>query len=1257
MADFSNVDSTNYINGRWFDTKGTHIVIAQPPTSSGVGIEKSNDNGDTFTTLSPPMSRITSIRVSEDGQNIFIFSTIAQKFYISSDGGANWTQQLSGIISAIEWLQCSNSGQYVIFSRNGADMIYVSNDYGATVTGTSMKTIRCDMDSTGQYMGVAGIDGQDIIFNMSNDFGVTWTQQTISGNGNNPLLSISADGQYILITSANNNIYRSTDYGVSFSEVSGTTQAWEAIEISVLDPKYQYAALWNQTNTVWESVDYGETWTAKYNHPSAVRYYDLVTSDKYLIGMNGLSLYLDRYELHDPNAPPEITSTPPSTIYTNKEFTYNITVNHSESQIIYLISDLSWLSITDNTIGDSLIANYRFDNASNLGECSVNSANDLILFDNANIITDTFNDSPLSYNSGANFSSNTDGKGLITNNINFGNSTYTVSFWAKQPSSDQCLFFSQGHNSISTVSYGSSGSGKLYLKINNSVMYPATDDTNITSTGASTSDATALVGSWNMHTIVIRDDGLHKIYINGEFYSSIETANSAIKTFTNELNGYLVIGGQLNTGSDVSNPTEADLSADTNNDYQGYMQDFRIYDRELSAKEISYLFGEEKPQAVIDSNFGLQYGNAAVDEEITKIVYTANSNLDGVSFNDVFKVKIEGQILIAHYEFKDPSNVGKCSVNSANDLILFDSANIVTNTLTDTPLSSQNVADFTGNTDGKALITNNINLGNSTHTISFWAYKTNTAQAFFVSQGHAWQNYFVYSNDTRIKILQQGTVYFPANGDSDAVINQWVMHTIVIRENDIVKKIYINGQLYASIDTKVFENVNNGYLYIGGYLTGSDTVNNPTEADLNADTGKDFQGYMQDLRIYNSELSEENINDLYNSTVEQFTGQEKIVTVDITTDEPPTADTNETIFTIGQTIGDESITTTVDVTLYFTDNGPLTYSVDTNYGAITGTYVFENNNIIYTTDSNMTEDVVDQINIIAQDEVGQTVEKVFTFNIIANNKPEADTNILSYDIYDLTIPVIVDVTDIFSDIDSGDVLTITIDTSYGLTNGTAVIADNNLSYLASVDIKDNRTDEVKLVVTDSFNATAEKILNINISPIIVQSDVNIIVYKNTPKVLNLEDYITSGTLLSSTVDATYGLANGFIRKDSNTPSFSEYNPRLNVIESDMFKIILNNTIELIVNIQMESGIIEANFVEGDTNLIFDIVEGEDPKVDLSQFVSNPAEKPLEIEISQDVLEQINGEINIDSNTNEITYVPDNNTSGPQTIIFEVKIFD
>lgn len=906
----------------------------------------------------------------------------------------------------------------------------------------------------------------------------------------------------------------------------------------------------------------------------------------------------------------------------------------------------------------SLIAHYEFNDSNNIGKCSINSANDLINSGSVAISSDA------KYDMSADFTSDSV---LYTNNIELANSTHTISFWAKSLLTDNYTFFYQGETDWNNALWYFASGIQGNLTIRSEGSYFATDDAGLGEEG----NGYGLYNNWHMHTIVIRSDGIKRIYIDGRLegetvISSTEESTSSTDginhpTFTTE-NQPLIISG-IRTTSGYSHY------------FNGYMDDFRVYDIELSAKEISYLFGVQKPRAIIDSNFGLQYGNAVVDEDISKIVYTADSNLDGISFNDAFKVEIEEHVLIAHYEFNDPSNVGKCSVNSANDLILFGGANIVTNTLSDTTLSSQNVADFTGNNGSNALITKNINLGNSTHTISFWAKQPGQDQCIFFAQGHYTDSWTFYgsSGSGKLYLKTNYTTLYPATDDTNititgasiydalSLVGSWHMHTLVIRD-DGVKKLYIDGQFYSSTETAnvtnaIFTNENKGYLTIGGLLETASNISNPTEEDLTAHTSNDYEGYMQDLRIYNSELSEENINDLYNSTVEVFLGQEKIVTVDITTDEPPTADTNETIFTIGQTIGDESIATTVDVTLYFTDNGPLTYSVDTNYGAITGTYVFENNNIIYTTDSNMTEDVVDQINIIAQDEVGQTVEKVFTFNIIANNKPVADTNVLSYNIYDLTIPVIVDVTDIFSDIDSGDILTVTIDTTYGLTNGTAVIADNNLSYLASVDIKDNRTDEVKLIVTDSFNATAEKILNINISPIIVQSDVNIVVYKNTPKVLNLGDYITSGNLLSSTVDETYGLVNGFIKTDSNAPDFSEYNPKLNVIGSDSYKIILNSTIELIINIQMESGIIEANFVEGDTNLIIEVVQGEDPKVDLSQFVSNPAEKPLEIEITQDVLEQVKGEIIIDSNTNEITYVPEDNVSGPQTIIFEVKIFD
>ena len=147
---------------------------------------------------------------------------------------------------------------------------------------------------------------------------------------------------------------------------------------------------------------------------------------------------------------------------------------------------------------------------------------------------------------------------------------------SKQPSTNQCIFFSQGHHSNSWTFYASSGSGKLYLRTNNTTLYPATNDTNITTTGASSADASALVGSWHMHTLVIRDDGVKKLYIDGQFYSSTETANITNTIFTNELNGYLTIGGLLETGSGLSNPTMGDLTPHGSNDFRGYMQDFRI---------------------------------------------------------------------------------------------------------------------------------------------------------------------------------------------------------------------------------------------------------------------------------------------------------------------------------------------------------------------------------------------------------------------------------------------------------------------------------------------------------------------------------------------------------------------------------------------------------------------------------------------------------------------------------------------------------
>merc|ERR1712054_193148 len=66
-------------------------------------------------------------------------------------------------------------------------------------------------------------------------------------------------------------------------------------EISNLNPQYMYAQIESQTNTIWESQDYGQSWSAVYNHPQSIKYANLVSTDNYLFAFNRNRARLDRY--------------------------------------------------------------------------------------------------------------------------------------------------------------------------------------------------------------------------------------------------------------------------------------------------------------------------------------------------------------------------------------------------------------------------------------------------------------------------------------------------------------------------------------------------------------------------------------------------------------------------------------------------------------------------------------------------------------------------------------------------------------------------------------------------------------------------------------------------------------------------------------------------------------------------------------------------------------------------------------------------
>jgi hypothetical protein len=109
------------------------------------------------------------------------------------------------------------------------------------------------LSSDGQYQ-TAVVNGGQIY--RSIDYGVTWT--AVDSNRNWQGVSVSRTGQYQTAIVTSGQIYRSTDYGVTWTAVE-TNRAWNGISISS-DGQYQTAVV--SGGQIYRSIDYGITWSA-----------------------------------------------------------------------------------------------------------------------------------------------------------------------------------------------------------------------------------------------------------------------------------------------------------------------------------------------------------------------------------------------------------------------------------------------------------------------------------------------------------------------------------------------------------------------------------------------------------------------------------------------------------------------------------------------------------------------------------------------------------------------------------------------------------------------------------------------------------------------------------------------------------------------------------------------------------------------------------------------------------------------------------
>lgn len=227
-----NIPSTYYVNCLAMSSDGTRIFMGGANDS----IWRSSNGGTSFSSVSGGIIGATEYAygcaMSADGTKV-VLSTATDGVVLSTDGGATFiTTILPKLFDGTSW-----SGYSTVAINSDASKIAVQPANGGMVpviasTDGGVNWTRYSSSSS-PYGMKASADGSVLIQyfyqnvgtpRISRDWGATWTNlPSVLGNSFGEGVSISSDGSLIVMgqNSYTGTLYQSTDYGVSFSAISG----------------------------------------------------------------------------------------------------------------------------------------------------------------------------------------------------------------------------------------------------------------------------------------------------------------------------------------------------------------------------------------------------------------------------------------------------------------------------------------------------------------------------------------------------------------------------------------------------------------------------------------------------------------------------------------------------------------------------------------------------------------------------------------------------------------------------------------------------------------------------------------------------------------------------------------------------------------------------------------------------------------------------------------------------------------------------
>ena len=214
------------------------------------------------------------ISTSDDGTKMFA-TVVNSNLMRSTDSGATWTAMTGPGAKNWSSIFSTPDGQTVV-ATVGRGAVFISQNSGDTWTQITALGTRWWGDGAisadGQIIAIpAGPDipiGQPAggTIHMSTDGGVTWT--TTTRGSNLTALSMSRNGQNIVVGDWNGYLYQSTDGGATWTTRESTTARYYTELTASQNGQYVYAS--TLYTKILVSSDYGATWSTSSSIPNQI---------------------------------------------------------------------------------------------------------------------------------------------------------------------------------------------------------------------------------------------------------------------------------------------------------------------------------------------------------------------------------------------------------------------------------------------------------------------------------------------------------------------------------------------------------------------------------------------------------------------------------------------------------------------------------------------------------------------------------------------------------------------------------------------------------------------------------------------------------------------------------------------------------------------------------------------------------------------------------------------------------------------------